>query len=161
MYEKSKLILSQIPKVFYENRYCDQKGFSILVCGGKDKKGKFTNEVLKLEIPSFKVKKLSSMVKPHLQYNKFLDESFHFLEVNSEITKTRTYQYVKKRTVLFNTSFISKLSLIGGWIYCSGWYYRYDINNNTLNFIVNLNVARDFAASTVFEGKIVVTGGLH
>ena len=132
-----------------------------MVCGRKDKKGKFTNEVLKLEIPSFKVKNFSSMVKPHIQYNKFLEESFHFLEVNSEITKTRTYQYVKKRTVLFNTSFISKLSLIGGWIFCSGWYYRYDINNNTLNKIANFNVARGFAASTVFEGKIVVTGGLH
>ena len=57
MYEKSKSVFSQIPKVLYENRYCNQKEFSILVCGGKDKNGKITNEVLELEVPSFKVKK--------------------------------------------------------------------------------------------------------
>ena len=49
----------------YENRYCNQEGFSILVCGGKDKKVKVTNEVLELEVPSFKVKKFPSMVEPH------------------------------------------------------------------------------------------------
>ena len=65
MNEKSKSIFFQIPKVLYENRYCNQEGFSILVCGGKDKNGKVTNEVFELEIPSYKVKNFSSMVEPH------------------------------------------------------------------------------------------------
>ena len=65
MYEKSKSMLSQVPKVLNENRYCDQEGFSILVCGGKDNNGKITNKVLELKIPSFKVKKIPSLVKKH------------------------------------------------------------------------------------------------
>ena len=66
MSKENKLVPIPVPKVLYENRYCNQEGFSILVCGGKDKKGKITNEVLELEIPSFNVKKLPSMVEPHL-----------------------------------------------------------------------------------------------
>ena len=65
MYEKSKSIFFQVPKVLYENRYCNQEGFSILICGGKDKNGKNTNEVLELKIPSFKENKFPSMVGPH------------------------------------------------------------------------------------------------
>ena len=65
MFKRSKLIPFEVSNVLYENRYCDQEGSSILVCGGKDKKEKITNEVLKLEIPSFKVNKFPSMVGPH------------------------------------------------------------------------------------------------
>ena len=113
MYEKRKTIPFHVPKVLYENRYCNQEGFSILISGGKDKNGETTNEVLKLEIPSFKVKKFPSMVKPHLQLfsatvksnvvavgtrqelKEFLDESFLFLEVYSEKTKTWIHQHIK------------------------------------------------------------------
>ena len=49
----------------YKNRYCNQEGFSVLICGGKDKNRNITNKVLKLKIPSFKMKKFQSMVKPH------------------------------------------------------------------------------------------------
>ena len=68
MYEKSKSTPFHVPKVLYENRYCNQEGFSILVCGGKDKKGKVTNEVLELEIPSFNVKKFPAMVEPQYYF---------------------------------------------------------------------------------------------
>ena len=59
MSKEIKSIPFHVPKVLYEKRYCNQEGFSILVFGGKDKNGKVTNEVLELEIPSFKVKKIS------------------------------------------------------------------------------------------------------
>ena len=54
MYEKKSSITFQVPKILYENRYCNKEGFSILICGGKDKNGKVTNEVLELEISSLK-----------------------------------------------------------------------------------------------------------
>ena len=185
MYEKSKSVFSQISKVLYENRYCNQEGFSILVCGGKDKNGKVTNEVLELEIPSFKVKKFPSMVKPHLQFSaatinsnvvavgtrqelkEFLDESFLFLEVYSKKTKTWIHQHIKidERMFYCIPSFMSKFYFIGGWINSSrksiSSCYTYDINSNTRNKIADLNVARDCAACTVFEGKVVVTGGAN
>ena len=37
--------------------------------------------------------------------------------------------------------------------------YTYDIDKSVLRTIANLNVVRCYAACTVFEGKIVVTGG--
>ena len=113
MYEKSKTIFSQVPKVLYENRYCNQEGFSILICGGKDKKGKITNQVLELKIPSFEMKKFPSMVKPHCylklvniksdilaignrtKLNKSLEDSVVFTEIYSGKAKIWNHQYTK------------------------------------------------------------------
>ena len=63
--DENKSTYFHVPKILYENRYCNQEGFSILVCGGKDRNGKVTNEVLELKIPTFEVNKCPSMVKPH------------------------------------------------------------------------------------------------
>ena len=51
----------------YGNRYCNQDGFSVLVCGGKNKNGKYLNRVLEVKVPSFQITKFASMVKP--RYN--------------------------------------------------------------------------------------------
>ena len=154
-----------------------------MVCGGKDKKGKITNEVLKLEIPSFKLNKFSSMVKPHfhldfvtkkssviaidnrINSNEGLDETVVSVEIYSEETKTWTQNYVRidERICYCVCYFMSKLYLIGGWINssheCLNSCHTYDINSQALNKVANLNKARDCAACTVFKGKIVVTGG--
>ena len=185
MYEKKSLIPIHVPKVLYENRYCNQEGFSILICGGKDKNGKVTNEVLELKIPSFKVNKFPSMLKPHLffysttiksdivaisgrvELDKNVNKSAVHFEIFSEKTKTWTHNYVRidKRICYCVCSFMSKLYLIGGYIKRSckspNSCCIYDINSNTWNEITNLNVARNYAACTVFEGKIVVTGGKY
>ena len=113
MYETRKSTLSKIPKVLYENRYCNQEGFSILVCGGKDKNGKVTNEVLELKIPSFKVYKFHSMVGQHfyldlvnnksnilavgnrIKLDESLDCSVLFLEICSENTEYWTHRYIE------------------------------------------------------------------
>ena len=36
MHEESKSIPFHVTKFLYKNRYCNQKGFSILIYGGKD-----------------------------------------------------------------------------------------------------------------------------
>ena len=60
---------------------------------------------------------------------------------------------------------MSKLYIIGGWIGSNdtnlGTCYTYDINSNTWNKIADLNIARDCASCTVFEDKVVVTGGVN
>ena len=68
MNEKSKSIFSKVPKVLYENRYCNQEEFSILACEGSFKNEDMTNKILEFKIPSFKVKKFSSTVKMHYLY---------------------------------------------------------------------------------------------
>ena len=50
------------PSVLYENRYCNQDEFDIVVCGGKNKNA-MTNNVTKLIGPDFKASvKLSPML---------------------------------------------------------------------------------------------------
>ena len=53
--------------VLYENRNCNQDGFSVLFCGGKYKsRRKRSNRVLEVKIPSFEVIEFPSMVKPRV-----------------------------------------------------------------------------------------------
>ena len=63
--------------VLYENRYCNQEGFSILVCGGKHKNDKFLNRVLDVKVPSFEVCDFPSMLKPR--------SSFTLVSFNNDI----------------------------------------------------------------------------
>ena len=42
------------PSVLYENRYCNQDEFDIVVCGGRKSSGEPTNEITELKGPDFK-----------------------------------------------------------------------------------------------------------
>ena len=55
--------LFHVPTVLYENRYCDQDGFSILVCGGENKNAAL-NDVYELKGPDFMPTKFPSMLEP-------------------------------------------------------------------------------------------------
>ena len=119
----------QGPNVLYENRYCNQEGFSILICGGYNKNDKVTNEVLELEIPSFKLKKFPLMVESYcyldlvniksdilavsnsIKLDKSLDESTVPVEIYSNKTKTWTHKYVQIDEMICYCvgSFMSKL----------------------------------------------------
>ena len=56
-----------VSEVLYENRYCDQEDFSVLVCGGETKNKKYSNHVFEVKLPTFKVSKCASMVKPRFR----------------------------------------------------------------------------------------------
>ena len=56
---------------------------------------------------------------------------------------------------------MGKMYLNEGWIKILSSCYTYDYNSNVRNKIADLKIAREFAACTVFEGKIVVTGGYN
>ena len=55
MSSENRWLFADVPQVLYENRYCNQEGFSVLVCGGKDKNKKHLNQDLEVKIPSFEV----------------------------------------------------------------------------------------------------------
>ena len=63
----NQLSFTNVPKVLYENRYCNQEGFSILACGGIDKNEKYSNQVLEVKIPSFEATEFPSMEKRHFR----------------------------------------------------------------------------------------------
>ena len=187
MSSDNRMSLTNVPKVLYENRYCNQEGFSILACGGLDKNKKRVNQVLEVKIPSFEVIEFPSMEKCHhvlrlatinfeifgivdnyIEYEK-LGSSCTSVEIYSEINKTWKHHYLKFEERIFYCfcSFMRKLYLIGGYV---GGYakskkkslsscYIYNVKSNERNKISDLNQARCLAACTIFEGKIVVTGG--
>ena len=54
---------TNVLKILYENRYCNQKGFSILACRETDRNKKSLNQVLEVKTPIFEVSEFPSMVK--------------------------------------------------------------------------------------------------
>ena len=169
MSEENKSNTFHVPKVLYENRYCNQEGFSILVCGGKDKNGKVTNEVLELKIPSFDLIKFPSTVKPHyefellnfnsgvfarcdtLELNQKLGKSKVSVETYSEKNESWTHQYiqVEENHYYCITSFMNKLFTIGGWIFDENddkggfsMCFVYNFKRDKWSKIANLNIAR-------------------
>ena len=66
---------------------------------------------------------------------------------------------------------MSKFYIVGGWTRLTrrtksrdinlSSCYTYDINSEVWNIIAELNVARNRTSCTVFEGKVVVTGGYN
>ena len=53
------------PKVLYENRYCNQDDFSILVCGGDDKEYGKVDNILKLHGPTLECSMFTLMKYAH------------------------------------------------------------------------------------------------
>ena len=49
----------------YENRYCNQEAFSILVCWGKDNNNKLKQQISKFKAPGFEVTEFPSVEYPH------------------------------------------------------------------------------------------------
>ena len=123
--------LFSIHENFYEHRYCNQDGFSILVCGGKDRNERCLNQVSEIKLPNFKVSKFPLMEKPHdmLQITSvncdifaIVDKSFEksttSVEIYSGKNKSWKHQYVQieERCYFFLCSFMKKLCVIGGWV---------------------------------------------
>ena len=53
-----------VSEVLYQNRYCNQDDFSLLIGGGNNKSDKCFNTVWEFKIPCFQFRKFASMVKP-------------------------------------------------------------------------------------------------
>ena len=193
LYSGSKLSASKgsnpsscyVSDVLYQNRYCTQNGFSILICGGEDKNTKYTNQVLKMKVPSFEVSKFPYMVKPRcnlgsvvlnsdimaigglVNVKQDIAKSTKSIEIYCDNLKNWKLQSIQM-TERFNFGccyFMKKLFVIGGWIKTGDISLRlcqtYSLKTKKWCHLRNLNIARDNAACTIFEGKIVVTGGYN
>ena len=88
MISKDKyFFLSDVPKVLYENRYCNQEGFSVLICGGLNRNRKLTNQVLEVKFPSFEVVEFQFMTQPHicLKVATINSEIIAFIDSNEQL----------------------------------------------------------------------------
>ena len=163
--------------VLYENRYCSQDEFSIVVCGGKDKNWDATKEVSEIRGPDFeKSSELTPMLNPrdefintavvgsdlHVIGGEWTDEWTSF-EIYS--AKTKGWKECKPPHILLKfcniCSFMKSVYTIGGFegLAYGKSCYKYNKSLNSWSKMAELNTERHSSACAVFEGKIVVIGG--
>ena len=167
-----------VANVLYENRYCYQDDFSILVCGGYTNNFTVSNVVYELKGPSFESSIFPSMLEARYdsrnavinsdivvvggynEANKCL-YSVEIFETNKNSWFYKTELSDKRKQFCF-CAFKQNLYILGGNSY-NGLILKscfvYNIKCDKWSQIADINENRDDAACTVYEGRIVVTGG--
>ena len=164
------------PNILYENRYCNQDDFSILICGGRDENDNIVKTILKMYGPKLKFKKYTYL--PERFYNCktaavnsdlfVVGKQFSINNANHYVRKfcknTKTWLYETKLDVNWNSysicSFKQNIYVFESWVFRSKCTV-YNIKDDKWSQIADLNEGRKAAAFTVFEGKIVVSGGYY
>ena len=167
---KYESMLSSKFSVLYQARYCAQEDISLVVC--KDGIIKmldypfsftnFTNSkpvcfLLKTDRDS---KLVVSGSKLYVSGKSTQKSSFvKFSESSKSLNVLPSM--LDERSGFCVCSFMQKIIVIGGHInYKSiNSCMAYDIKTNQWNYIASMNESRDNASCTVFNGKLVVTGG--
>ena len=167
--------------VLYQNRYCDQQEFGVVLCGCRNTKTRRLSEHV-VELKGEKITSLPSMLKVKSAcqsavigsnvYNVTDDQNYDS-DPSIEVFSTNNWKYLtsipnhKKDFTL--CSFMQQLFFISGTAeipeYCSRRYHVYDClsfdpKSNQWKNKASMKRRRIKAASAVFQGKIVVTGGI-
>ena len=153
------------PKILYENRYCNQDDFSVLVCGVKFINNEVKNNVFKLDGLELKSEKQTCMQKKLYNCEVAVVDSDLF--VFGGCSQNGTYdKYIRKfcnKTKTWSTKkhfyLNEKRNLYV--VYETNRFCIYSLKNNYLLQLANTKEKRYFAAYTIFEGKIFVTGGIY
>ena len=179
---------SQEKQIVYENRFCSQEHFEIIISGKQYDLG--NNEVrstFRISYPEFKeIEVLQSSSINRTETEKTICErsniwiicSNEVLHYTNKIIKGisidsfskyfyKNDQWIKliqlpdSRTYFYACcSFMKSLYVFGGYNLGSlKSCLKYDTTTSKWTNIVNMNDRRGHSACTVFEGKIVVTGG--
>ena len=157
----------------YENRYCDQNEFDIIIVHGKRESKYYTNNVIQIESDNFNC----NVVLIPMSANHFYaitavvaSNMYVFGRYDKIVRKTScvdiksrsTWKYLTimpdSRLFFSVSSFMNSIYMIGGYLY-SKTCYKYEINVNNWTKIADLKIDRSKSACAVFEGKIVATGG--
>ena len=165
-------MFNEISSVLYENRYCNQDEFDIAICGT-------TKEVMELRGPDFITSvKLSPMLRSiYFCYTTVIGSVIYVIDVrDTNVNKPYSFQLYSKNTnswrehihlvdvgIYFSVcSFMKCVYVVGGYFddgrYSKGCL-KYEIRHNKWTQIAQLQIKRCHSACTVFEGKIVATGG--
>ena len=165
------------------SRYCNQSDFKILVCGGKNVNLKKASKSVNLFYANnfSEVKSLPHMKEARWYFEAvcFKGEIYVFggVDNNNNVINTvekyspgtNTWEYMTKmkdnRKFFIACSFMDNVYIIGGYIHLDiKWHDTatcFEFNTKILkwNEISGMNIARRFSACSVFEGRIVVSGG--
>ena len=169
--------LCHVPNVLYENRYCIQDDFNILICGGAN--NETSNDVYKLNGRTFECSKYPSMIEGRsycesCSFNsdilviggyeiisEFRKDSYsvEIFENNNKSWSYKTEVFDKRRCFCICT-FKQNLFIIGGFTstYLKSCFV-YNMKSDRWTQIADMNNERLCGVCTVYEGRIVVSGG--
>ena len=157
--------------VLYQARYCAQEDISIAVCKDGiinmlDHPFSFTNFVSRT--PGFSLPKTNSWSKLDVSSSNLyclfreVKPGYRFVKV-SKSSKSLCFlpSLLDERSNFSVCSFMQKILVIGGrrneeFINSC---MAYDCKRNIWNYITKMNQNREDTSSTIFQGKVVVTGG--
>ena len=151
------------PKVLYENRYCNQVDFSVLVCGGRNKNYKNVKSVFKLHFPNFKCEKYTNMPEALNDCKTAVINSDLFVfggyfqngEYDSCVrkfcNKTKTWSCKTQTDIKFNFFIICSFKQNICVIRHNGSCFVYNFRTYKLSQIAIMNIGRYYPACTVFE----------
>ena len=177
------------PNSFFTSRYCSQNNFDILFGGdffsSNDSSGSInTSFVDKIDggnlISSRKVPSLTNnrrftgdgssiiYLKGHIYFfNCLYTEDSNIKKVEKYSIATDSLEVVAEifndRSCFCACGFIDKVYFVGGYKFCNttATCTQFDANDYTWKDVASMNETRVNAACTVFEGRIVVAGGLN
>ena len=160
------------PKILYENRYCNQNDFSVMVCGGRNKLYRNWKSIFKLNGSELQYKHYALLPYALSKCKTALINSKLF--VLGGYSKNNTYDKSIKKFCIKNKTWSCKTQLyLNGNEFClcsfkknlyvldGTSFFLYNSKNDKWTQRAEINQTRCYAACTVFEGKIVVTGGIN
>ena len=163
--------------VLYQTRFCTQKDFSIAVCMDGDirllkKPFSLSNLDTSEDISSISGKSFGSKIAACGSDLYVVSESDQNCSLEKFSTANRKWKalpsLLDRRDSFCVCCFMQKIFVLSGNRCDEKNLYKscnscmtYDIKNNKWTYISSMNKGRGFAACTVFEGKIVVSGGWH
>ena len=165
----------------YTSRYCNQNKFNILICGGKNYVYETVSGVFQIDGTDLRnVKAVSLMLKKRYDSQAVCLKGkvyvFGGYAGNIPITSFEKYSPStntwNKVTDMYDDrenfsacAFMDKIFIIGGWYYAdeerttTNSCLQFDTKDNNWKEVAGMNEARRCAACTIFEGRIVVSGG--
>ena len=171
--------------IFYTKRYCNQSNFDLLICGNYvNRSNKTLSKIEQIDGSNMnKVKDLVSMNECRAYFEAVCfkrelyifggydnsDKLIKLVEKYSPATNEWTVvtNMVDERKHFCTCAFMNEIFIVGG-----HWYdddYEVIVTNSCLRFntkdkslkqVSRMNESRDLPASVVFQGNIVVSGGM-
>ena len=170
--QKNTNLLSQLPKNMFEIRYCNHELFNILTLKKYGNLIQLSGKDFKRNRPAIKNIKLSKFksivkgfcIKGDIYVIMKRNIKLMIIKKYSQISNTwKAVGDLKRRQDFCASALIDKINIFGGmnssFDVCSSCV-QYDTNTKKRKEIAQMNRKRWLAASTTYEGKIVVSGGM-
>ena len=159
------------PSILYENRYCNQDDNTVLFCVGKINNGKVVKSAFEIHGPELRFNYLKYIPNASHDSKIFLVNSY--LYVFDEYRQNGEFKSCVRKYCNKTKTWSSKTNSHIDYLNCSicsfkqtlyelrfnGSCFAHNYHENKRKELARMNTSRISPTCTVFEGKIIVTGG--